>query len=275
MKLKITTLSENTAGRADLVGEYGLSVLIEQDGKKILFDTGQSTSCVKNADAMHVRLDDLDMIILSHGHYDHTGGLKEVLMRTGSIDVYAHPDIFQKKYAVRKDKRRYIGIPFERSELEELGARFKLSRNPCFFDCLILSGEVKRQTSFEHLDPALFVDAAGVLEPDLVLDDQALAIKTSNGLFVVLGCAHSGVVNTMKQLIELSGDDRIYTVIGGTHLGFADDRQIDETVKYLRGSKVWKIGVSHCTGSKGAKKLSEAFTDRFFLNNAGDVIEVL
>ncbi|MHC1573472.1 MAG: MBL fold metallo-hydrolase [Candidatus Syntropharchaeales archaeon] len=275
MKLKITTLSENTAGRADLVGEYGLSVLIEQDGKKILFDTGQSTSCVKNADTMHVRLDDLDMIILSHGHYDHTGGLKEVLMRTGSIDVYAHPDIFQKKYAVREDKRRYIGIPFEQSELEELGARFKLSRNPIFFDCFILSGEVKRQTPFERIDPALFVDTGGELEPDLVLDDQALAIKTSNGLFVVLGCAHSGMVNTIKQLIELSGDDRIYTVIGGTHLGFADDRQIDETVKYLKGSKIERIGVSHCTGSKGAEKLSEAFTDRFFLNNAGDVIEVL
>lgn len=276
MSMRITTLSENTSNMAGIIGEYGFSVLIEKDSLKILFDTGQSTSCVKNADAMSVNLKDLDMIILSHGHYDHAGGLKEVLMRTGPIEVCAHPDIFRKKYAVRREKKRYIGIPFKKDELEDLGAHFKFSREPVRFGDFILSGEVERKTSFEKDDPALFVDRGdGTLEPDPVLDDQALAIKTSLGLFVVLGCAHSGTVNTIKQLIKLSGCDQVYAVIGGTHLGFADYNQIEETVKYLKSANVERIGVSHCTGSKGAKRLREEFGDQFFLNNAGDVIKVL
>jgi len=273
MRMRIVTLSENTAGKAEVIGEYGLSVLLELDDRKILFDTGQSVSAVNNADALGVSLDDLEMIILSHGHYDHTGGLKEVLNRTGEIDIYAHPDIFQKKYAVRENKKKYIGIPFEKQELEELGARFKLTRSPQKLGNLLISGEIKRKTPFESVDPALYIDThEGMLEPDPVLDDQAVGVKTPHGLFIILGCAHAGMINTIEQLIELSGESQVHTVIGGTHLAFASERQVDETVKHLKMLNIGRIGVSHCTGFRASMRLASAFGDQFFLNNAGDII---
>ncbi|OFV68688.1 MAG: beta-lactamase domain-containing protein [Candidatus Syntrophoarchaeum caldarius] len=274
MKTRIITLSENTPARDGFIGEYGLSVLIERGSEKILFDTGQGTACVRNADLMGVKLDDIGIIILSHGHYDHTGGLKSVLHRTGRVDVYAHPDIFCKRYAIRGDHKRSIGIPFERSELEALGARFILSRDPVHLNDIIISGEIKRQTAFELPDPALFIEDQGTLKPDPFADDQAIAIKTSDGLIIILGCAHSGMVNTIAQLIELTREDRIHTIIGGTHLMFAEKRQIEASIKYLKSIEVGKIGVSHCTGHEASNRLKEAFGDRFFMNNAGSVIEI-
>jgi len=274
MKTRIVTLSENTSGKARIVGEYGLSVLIERGSGKILFDTGQDSACIRNADRMGVKLDDIKMIILSHGHYDHTGGLKSVLHRTGTVDVYAHPDVFCQRYAIRDGRKRSVGIPFERSKLETLGARFNLSRDPVRLNDLIISGEIKRQTTFESPDPSLIIEHRGTQKPDLLADDQAIAIKTRDGLFIILGCAHRGMVNTILQLIKLTREERIHTIIGGTHLMFAGKAQVETSIKYLEDAEVEKIGVSHCTGRAASKRLEEVFGDRFFLNNAGSVIEI-
>ena len=274
--MKITTLSENTAGKRPkgLLAEYGLSIIVETDDYKILFDTGQKISSVHNATMLGVDLSDIDKIVLSHGHFDHTGGLKSVLDKTGEIEIIAHPDIFQKKYAKFGRRKTYIGIPFTKEELEEAKAKFRFSKEPTEMGDITVTGEVETKTDFEKIDENLYVQEGDDLISDELLDDQCIAIKMDKGLFVVLGCAHRGMINNIEQAKKITGEDRVYGVIGGTHLMAADKVQMDETVKALKEYDIQKIGVSHCTGPKASSKLADEFGEKFFYNNAGSVIEL-
>jgi 7,8-dihydropterin-6-yl-methyl-4-(beta-D-ribofuranosyl)aminobenzene 5'-phosphate synthase len=274
--MRIITLSENTAGKRPkgLLAEYGLSILVETDEQKILFDTGQNISVVHNAPLLGIDLRDLDVIVLSHGHYDHTGGLKRVLEETGEIEVIAHPDIFKKKYAKHENSKTFIGIPYTKKALEDAGAKFRFSEEPTTIGDITITGKVERRTDFEKIDATLYVEEGDELKEDELLDDQALVIKTDRGLFVILGCAHRGMINTIEQAKRITGEDKIYGVIGGTHLVAADKVQMEETVKALRAYKIQRIGVSHCTGPKASARLADEFGDRFFYNNAGSAIEL-
>ena len=273
--MRITTLSENTAGKdpKGLLAEYGLSILVETDSTKILFDSGQKKSAVHNATILGIDLSDIEKIVLSHGHFDHTGGLKSVLEKAGVIEIIAHPDIFQKKYAKFGKKNTYIGIPNSRKDLENSGAMFKLTKEPTKIGDITVTGEVEQNNTFEKIDKNMYVDSDGELIKDDLLDDQSLSIKTNEGLFVILGCAHRGMINNIEQAKKVTGEDRIYGVIGGTHLIAADKVQMDETVKALKEYEVQKIGVSHCTGPKASSRLADEFGAKFFYNNAGSVID--
>ncbi|MHC1568205.1 MAG: MBL fold metallo-hydrolase [Candidatus Syntropharchaeia archaeon] len=272
--MKITTLSENTAAFPEILAEHGISILIESKEGKILFDTGQSISVVHNSNSLGIDLSDLECIVLSHGHYDHTGGLGEVLRRTGEIEIFAHPDVFQKKYVKRKEGKRYIGIPYTREWLESRGAKFKTRKKPVeILDNIIATGEIERK-SFEEVDRSLYVMDGDNFIRDEVLDDQALIVRTEKGLFILLGCAHSGVINTIEHAMEITGEKRVYGVVGGTHLGFSDEKRIEETIKFLKRYEIERIGVSHCTGMKASVKFASVFKERFFFNNAGVRFEI-
>ena len=272
--MKIITLSENRAEETSggLLAEFGLSILIEMDECKVLFDTGQKISAVYNAAILGVDLSDIDKIVLSHGHFDHTGGLKSVLEQTGEIEVIAHPDVFSEKYAT-KQKTKPIGIPYSKELLEELGARFKLTENPTEIGNATVTGQIERTNDFEQIDRDLYVQKGDDLCRDDVLDEQGIVLKTDEGLFVILGCSHRGMINTIEQAKKITGEDRIYGVVGGTHLISADIIQIEKTIQALRKYDIKKIGVSHCMGILAEAKLSTEFGDRFFLNIAGSVIE--
>ena len=276
MSLKITTLSENTAGLGSYLGEWGFSVLLETDGLSLLMDAGQSLSAAYNADLLGIDLGRVDKILLSHGHYDHTGGLVPVLRRVRrEISVIAHPDIWQDKYASRKGPVKYIGIPFQRAELESLGARFNLCREPVSIaEGVLTTGEVPMVTDFEKIEPYLLVKEAGELKPDALLDDQALIITTGEGLVVMLGCAHRGVINTLYHARRLTGIERIHTVLGGCHLIDAADDRVRLTIAALKEMGVARLGVSHCTGLRASCMMAQAFGGGFFFNNAGTVINL-
>ncbi len=272
MEIKITTLSENTAGAFDLLGEWGLSILVEAYGARVLLDTGRDISAVHNADELSIDLDTIDKIVLSHGHHDHTGGLRNVLskMNRKGIEVIAHPDVFAPKYARRQGIDRFVGIPFPRKELEDAGAHFRLATAPIIInDHVLTTGEIPMVTGYEQVDAALYVKKGDSWQPDPLADDLALIIKSTAGLIVILGCAHCGAVNTLLHAQALTGIDKIHTVIGGTHLFNANREQIQLTISALKQFGVQKLGVSHCTGLSTAALLAREFGDAFFFNTAG------
>lgn len=276
MPLRITTLSENTAGFPGALAEWGLSVLVQTDDLNILLDTGASISVSHNAPIFDLDLSTIDRIVLSHGHYDHTGGLKEVLKHIGKqVEVIAHPDIWAKKYARGKGFERYIGIPFPREELEALGASFTLSKEPVWItDDIVSTGEIAMTEEFEQLDPNLYVKEDGNWRRDELWDDRALIIKTGEGLVVILGCAHRGAINTLRHAREITGVALIHTVIGGTHLTGATEERVLRTATALQELGVQRVGVSHCTGLPSAVLLAQQLGQAFFFNNTGTRITV-
>ena len=277
MGLNITTLSENTAGLGNFLGEWGLSILVETDEINILFDTGQSISASHNADILGIDLSQIDKIVLSHGHFDHTGGLREVLRKIGKeIEIIAHPDMWQTKYARREGKADfYIGIPFQRQELESLGARFNLTTESVrITDNIMTTGEVPMVTDYEEIEPYLLVKEGTGFKPDKLLDDRALIINTEPGLVVILGCAHRGIINTLYHAQQLTGVKTIHTVLGGCHLMDASEERIWLTIAALKELGVQRLGVSHCTGLPASAIMAQEFGDSFFFNNAGTSINL-
>lgn len=275
MPIRLTTLGENTAGRPRVLGEWGLSILVETDGLSVLVDTCASTTVPHNAAVLGADLSAVDRIVLSHGHNDHTGGLTQVLAETGPVEVVGHPDIWSAKYTVRGERQTYNGMRFSREGLEGLGASFTLSREPVWLaEDIVTTGEVPMVTEYEQIDSYLCVKSEDEFVPDGFPDDLALIVKTELGLVVVLGCAHRGMVNTLYHARRLTGEERIHTVVGGTHLITASRERVQLTVEALKELAVQRLGVSHCTGLPAAAILARELGDGFFFNNAGSRVTI-
>jgi 7,8-dihydropterin-6-yl-methyl-4-(beta-D-ribofuranosyl)aminobenzene 5'-phosphate synthase len=278
MVIKITTLSENTVAAPRLLAEWGLSIHVETDEMNVLLDTGQSVSAAYNADVLGIDLSKIDKIVLSHGHHDHTGGLREVLGKMRKkIDIIAHPDIWAAKYGKRPEQKEgvYCGIPFQRLEIEKSRARFIATREPMrLSENIMTTGEIPMITDFEPVNQTLCIIQNGKYVPDPLLDDQAIIITTGEGLVIVLGCAHRGMINTIYHARNLTGIEKVAMVIGGCHLHDASEERIWQTIGTLKELGVGKIGVSHCTGMRAAVIMAQEFGDGFFFNNAGTRIEL-
>jgi 7,8-dihydropterin-6-yl-methyl-4-(beta-D-ribofuranosyl)aminobenzene 5'-phosphate synthase len=265
------------AGPMGLMGEHGFSAYIEKDGKKILFDTGQGMTLANNANIMQISLSQIEKLILSHGHYDHTGGLPAVLYPPRGLEIIAHPDIFTEKYfgidTPAGKNHVYIGIRFRQQFLE--GAlRANLNFKKEFHEIcpgIFYSGEIPKKNDFEKPDQNLKVKQDGKILTDPLLDDISLLIETDKGPVILLGCAHSGVVNIMNHFSEKSGHKKFHAVIGGTHLGFmkVPGDALKKSMDAFDDYKVDLIAVSHCTGQEAAAICYNRFKQRFAFANVG------
>jgi 7,8-dihydropterin-6-yl-methyl-4-(beta-D-ribofuranosyl)aminobenzene 5'-phosphate synthase len=275
-ELKITTLSEDISHRRGLFAEHGLSLFIEYKGYKVLFDTGQGPSVIANARAMNIDLRQIDVIVLSHGHYDHTGGLYSVLRKVGSKEIYAHPDALQMKYKLMPENSfRASGIPTSQQELIQAGAVYKLSRKPTeLIPGLIITGEIPRITDYETNNPLFYTERDNDYVPDSMLDDQALVLSTTKGPVIITGCAHAGLINTLKYATTLASSDHIYAVMGGTHLFEANSKKLERTIEDMHQFKLQKIVANHCTGINAQAAFQQTFRDKFILNTCGDIIQI-
>jgi 7,8-dihydropterin-6-yl-methyl-4-(beta-D-ribofuranosyl)aminobenzene 5'-phosphate synthase len=253
------------------MGEHGWAVHVDTGDRRLLLDTGQGLGLLNNSRVLGIDLTRLDGIVISHGHYDHTSGLPDALAVSGPIDVYMHPDGFVDRYWFKDGQRREIGIRHKQGYLESLGARFQpVTGFSEIFPNIYLTGEVPKASDFEPPDATMKLRGAdGAWLQDELKDDLSLVVDTDKGLTVVLGCAHAGLINILTHVNAHLPGRPIHMVIGGTHLGFADQRQFDATVAVLDQFGVERLGASHCTGLVNCARLHQIYGDRFFFAAAG------
>ena len=269
--IRITILIENTAYKAGLKTEHGLSVWIEYGNNRILFDTGQSDSVLDNAEALGIDLAQANAIVLSHGHYDHTGGLCSVIDLAPKAKVYLHPAAVEPKYSQKASGAKYIGMSDSAKEAIQDCSLVWTAKPVAIFPGISATGQVPRTNDYEDVGGAFFTDE-DCRRPDELLDDQSLFIASSKGLIVICGCAHSGVVNTLDYISKLTGEKNIYAVIGGMHLLNADPRRTENTIDVFKKYKIQKVIPLHCTGHKAAEAMKEAFGEKCLCSGAGGQI---
>ncbi len=279
MGFKITTLIENSPGDNTLLwNEHGLSMYIEIDEMNILFDTGQSGRLIQNAEKLNINLNKLDYVILSHGHYDHSGGFKKLLEQINTpFKLIVGSRFFDKKYKLTQKKEyRFIGNSFDELYVKNQGISIEYVCSDVFYisENIIVFSNFMKNNNFEKLNTDFCIKREDKYEVDIFSDEIVLGIKSERGLFVILGCSHVGVVNILETIAKQTGME-IYGIVGGTHLVDASENRLDKTISYLKKKNIQLIGLSHCTGENGEKKLQETLDTIFFSNNTGNIIEIV
>lgn len=261
IKMTVTVLTDNFPGTTT-GAEHGLSYLVEHDNKRILFDTGQSDLFIKNGTILGINPADTDLIILSHGHYDHGNGLHYL----GGQKLICHPGCFVKRYS--NNGKKYIGLA---ESHDEIASRFNLitTTEPySITDRITFLGEIPRLNRFESQQTGFTFENG---EPDFVNDDSAIALKLDNGLFIFTGCGHAGIINTIEYAKKVTGTDSIMGIMGGFHLKYNND-QTKETISYLRRSNAEHIHPSHCTALPALSAFYQAFNIR--LITTGEILKL-
>lgn len=307
MELQITTLIENMPDDAgELACEHGLSLYIEFGGKKILFDTGQTGEFFSNAQKLGKDIADVDWVVISHGHYDHSGGVPRLVEKLSRpLSMYIGAEFFHKKYKHLSDGTyRYNGNPFLEADLPaEKLALHKITEDITYLEeNIMLFKNFMRFTDYEKPNPKFAVERTGATatrkdlldgagesrdlgademvmaeggdvpnyEPDDFRDELALGLRTTKGLVLVVGCSHVGIVNILRTVMERTGLP-VYSVLGGTHLVEADEERLEKTMEALQECGLAQIAVSHCTGEPGMERVAWEFGGNFVKNNTGHV----
>ena len=278
MELRITTLIENNPDdEGQLLYEHGFSLFIEVEGKKILFDTGQSGDFIENAKSTNKNLNDLDFCVISHGHYDHSGGLKKLV---SVIDKFPQLIVGEEFFKPKYKKIDVSNYQFNGNSFDECFILMnQISLRKVKEDMIYLTKKIIvfhsffSHTEYEKKNKRFFVKENTDFIQDNFDDEISLGIVTKKGLVVIVGCSHVGIVNILKTISE-KVNMPIYAVIGGTHLIEADEVRIKKTIDAFKEMKIQLVAVSHCTGEEGISFISQQMKEQFLYNNTGKVIEI-
>jgi len=264
--MKISCIVDNRAPFAsNLYTEHGFSLFLNLGNKKVIMDAGKTPTVFKNNFDL-LGLDSVDNVVLSHGHDDHTGGIP-ALLNTGA-KFFLHPDALIPKYAVSDENSRYIGFPksFDPDksgiELEFVSQTTKIGSNLWIFN------HVDKYCDFENIPPYLSIKKEGKFFKDKFHDELNLVVETDNGLVVLSGCAHLGLVNILYSAMEYFQDE-IYGVIGGSHLINANPQRIERTLDEFKKINPDIIAMGHCTGFEALCRFKNQFEDKFLPLESG------
>lgn len=260
--VRVTILADNCATGRATRGEHGLSMHLAFGDRRILFDTGQGMVIADNARALGLDLAQVDTIVFSHGHYDHTGGLPAVMsVAREPIDIYLHPAALEPKYHVTSSGARPIGIPEAAAALRLPNSRLRLASEPVeIAPGIRTTGQIPRDPASPPPGETYHLDPCGEMA-DPLLDDQSLFFDTPGGLVVLLGCAHAGLVAILEHIRQLTGNRPLHAVIGGMHLGSATPDQLEALNVYLRQLSPALLVPLHCTGARACASLWTAFPE--------------
>jgi len=267
----VTVLVENTAKGKGIIGEHGLAYWIETPTAKVIFDTGQGRALFDNAEVCGIDLREADAVLLSHGHYDHVGGLERFLQECPQVPVYFHPAATAYKTQKRPDGSvDPVSLPFlsgsgfQTANLKPFTAKTELPGG------LFATGAIPRQTLYEDTGGAFFLDdEAQTVDP--IEDDLALYFEIQDGTVVILGCAHAGIINTLNHIRDLTHDRKICAVIGGMHLLRATDERLKQTFHALRQMDIPRLGPCHCTGTRAIAAFWQHFPNQCEEVHAGKI----
>lgn len=264
----ITTLVENCVYNRKLEAEHGLSLYVRTPEKRILFDTGQSDLLLRNATLLHIDLKAVDALVLSHGHSDHTGGLRVFLAENDRATVFCKRDALNRKFK----KERENGL-LDASSLD-------LSRF-CFVDevteiypGVVLCPDIplcqKEDTHFDHF----FTEVNGQRIPDTFTDELAVFLLTDTTYSVLSACSHRGITNVLQQGEALFPTRHLDTLIGGFHIHTAGEEKYQVIARSLAGKHPWQLGICHCTGVDQFARFCRDFTESVFYNHVGYKTEI-
>lgn len=262
--IHITTLMDNTNGQLDTVCEHGLSFLVERQGRAILFDTGKTGLFLKNASVSGLDIHKAEALVVSHGHYDHAGGVRSLYEKAGFTgDLWIGSGFFDKKWSMDPAGPRYTGLDFDESFLSEknvithtlsAGQNKTVAReiSPGIFAVNGFSA----LNAYEKQNTRFVVDRDGQRILDDFRDEVCIALPLDQGVAVLLGCAHPGMMN-MLEAVKTFFKKPVQAVFGGSHLVEADQSRLDASIQYLRDSGCSLTALGHCTGPKAIEKLSK------------------
>lgn len=271
----IKTLVENTSISEDFESEHGLSLYIETNNYKILFDLGANKLFFKNAEKLDVNISDIDYLVISHGHYDHGGGLKKFLQENTKAEVFIHNLAFEKYYAIRSNNRiDYIGLNEELKTDKRIiytGDRFFINKGIYVFS------NITQKEPSPKSNSGLLIENNGQMVDDIFLHEQNLVIEEDDEIILITGCAHNGIVNIIEHFYDIRGLMPTY-VIGGFHLssrsvGNEDFETIDIIGEYLMDTNA-KYYTCHCTGLEPYKQLKVTMGDNIDYLKTGSVITI-
>lgn len=263
--IKVVNLCDNNSISSVFRSEHGLCYYIEAYGQKILFDTGQTDVFLDNSKKFNLDLNNTDAVVLSHGHYDHVGGLSSI----SGKKIYCSQELFVAKYKLEDNQYKYIGIPFMESSY-----RAKQNHEFIFIKQDIqISKNIYLLTNFQKSlnEFHFYVKKDGKYIPDDFQDEVALVIDTPKGILIFTGCAHSGIINITEKAWQYFDQKNIYGLFGGFHLSKLGEPDLIKIAAKMEGYNICKIGLSHCTGDKFINYLHG---DEVFNFSAGQVLEL-
>lgn len=264
--MKIQILMNNESASDELACEHGLSLFIEYKGKTILFDTGQTGAVMDNMKRMAIPGEDIDYVVLSHGHYDHTGGLEKLIQHMTHPKVVCSRGFWNKKYSKTDTGTIYKGNDFTKDQIESKGVEFiEIDDSVTEVSSgIFIMKDFDRDPHFERIDRKFVVDteqSGDKFIQDQFEDEIALCFESRQGLVLLVGCAHPGIVNMVRTIKSRTGQ-KIHALIGGFHMKGCDDEYINEVVEILY-EEIVMIVPGHCTGDEAVKGLHKRFNNRF------------